>query len=498
MKFKNFFPYNFLLFSVIPLLLIYSSNVGEIPILDIRIPLAISIGLSGILFLCLRLKFTSTKAGLIISVFLISFILHGNLKSFLHESDILSNSFFENSLLFGSVFLIISLLSIYIIFKKNYSDDFNKIFTIFSITVILVLIPNILFFFVDENNFENQNFKIDLNHPLTQTPDIFIILLDEFAGEIQLSNDFDYSLKPFMINLNSMNFQVAQNSFSNYPNTAYSLPSILNMDYLEFIPDKIGIDSKNTLLAYDLRNDNNFMKILKNNDYKIVSFYGGMGSSGNASIVDEKPCSALNINNDLKEKFFQIYIPFTIFKNELINNPLSEKLSCIQNFVKNHEKNTVSELFFIHLRLPHHPYVYDSNGNYNAQSDFAEENKTAYLEQLKFTEKFTLELVSNIQKTDKDSYIVILSDHGYRGQINWKDQNLENLIRGHNVILAYYFPDNTPNLPKMTSLVNALRILINEISETKLEILHDKFYWYDHEKPNEHFDVTLIISEYLN
>jgi len=492
MRLSFLYSYNFFLLSLIPLLLIYSFNVGEIPINDLYVPFFISIGISGLFFLLFKLKFNSTQSGVIISTCLISFISFGYINSFFESN------FLNLTIILVIIFLFLAIFSLYQILKHQISKEINKIFTIFSVVLIIILIPNILLFYFNDNFLENENFDIDLNLKFTDHPDIYIIILDEFAGELQLNNDFNYSLEPFFQNLTSYNFQFPKNSLSNYPNTAYSLPSILNMDYLEFIPKKVGAESKNTLMAYELRNDNNFMKILKNNDYEIISFYGGMGASGTGSLVHEKHCAPLNINNDLKEKYLKIFIPFSIFNNELINNPLNEKLECIQNYVIAHERNSQPESFFIHLRLPHSPYLYDSNGNFNKNSNFLENDKNAYLEQLKFTEKYTTQLVSSITKNNPDAYIVLFSDHGWRGEINWKEQSPENLIRGHSVILGYRIPDNELNLPDNTSLVNTFRILINQISNTELELLDDKFYWYDVEKPNEHYDVSLKILNFLD
>ena len=99
MRLSFLYSYNFFLLSLIPLLLIYSFNVGEIPINDLYVPFFISIGISGLFFLLFKLKFNSTQSGVIISTCLISFISFGYI-----------NSFFESNFLNLTIILVIIFL----------------------------------------------------------------------------------------------------------------------------------------------------------------------------------------------------------------------------------------------------------------------------------------------------------------------------------------------------------------------------------------------------
>ena len=488
---------HFFILSIIPLFLIYSFNVEEIPILDLRFPILISVSVIGIVYLFLRIKFDSAKVSVILSTFLIMFIIHGNIRYYLKNQVILSDSVFSSSIFLGIIFLSIPLMLIFFIFKKNIISELNKILMIFSLTLFLVLMPTAIIYFINDSPSLDFS-QINLDIELSEKPNLYVILLDEFAGQIQLNQDFNYYPHYLMSNLDKRNFQTPINSFSNYPNTAYSLPSVLNMEYLEYVTNELGPDSKNTIKALDLRNNNNLMKIFKNNGYHITSFYGGMGASGAGNLVDEKVCAPFNINNDLKEKFFLIYFPFSYFNNELINNPLNEKISCIREYINNLETSKEPKFLFIHLRLPHHPYVYNSSGDFISDSNLDNKDKNGYLEQLKFSEKLAVDIIDTIQQKDPNSFIVIFSDHGYRSHINWNDRNnFENVIRGHNVIISFYTNEHQINLPKNVTLVNIFRIIINQISDEKLEILENKLYWYGLDEPNRHYDVSEIIFNNL-
>ena len=127
-KLSNIHQVHFLTFSIIPLLLIFSFNVQEISITDIFIPILVSIAISIITFFILKLKFDFQKSSLILSVFLICFLIYGNIRYILQNDLQLENTFLSSSIFLGFIFIFISLISIYYIFKKNIQKEIHKIF----------------------------------------------------------------------------------------------------------------------------------------------------------------------------------------------------------------------------------------------------------------------------------------------------------------------------------------------------------------------------------
>jgi len=492
MDMNYFFRFNFIILSVIPILLILSFNVGEIPLSDIILPLIVSVTVAGIIFLIFKLKFGSNKAGLIISLFLITYIIYGNFHSYVNEILKIESIFTSASFLI-TTFLLISLFSIYMIIRKNIYNEFNKIFTIFSITLVIILLPNIFVFYSDESSYDsNSNLNIDLDIKMSDKPNVFLLIADEHAGTIQLDFDFNYFPKNLYDKLEIRNFKIVKNAISNYPNTAFSVASFMNMDYLDFIPKIVGEQSKSMLYTYDIRNDNLVMKIFKENGYKVFSYYAGMGAIGTSTNVDAKLCAPFNINNDLKQKYFQKFIPFTFLNNILLHNPMIEKLDCIENSIKNFDESGQPIFAMIQIRLPHDPYTFDSQGNVNEVLHNAgtPESKSAYFEQLIYSEKVFLDIIDNIQINNPNSVILFISDHGWREQIDWKNRDNENIIRGHNVIITAFLPDSDYEFPETFSLVNLFRLVFNQYSITEIELLDDRTIWYDGSQPNIHYDTT--------
>ena len=129
--------------------------------------------------------------------------------------------------------------------------------------------------------------------------------------------DFGYDLTKFYNELQKRGFTIPEKSYSNYPNTEFSAPSLMNMMYLDFLANEVGIDSKNMIPAQIMLKQNAVMKIFEQNDYKVVTFYGGGGATGDDSFVDEKLCRNNTNNMDLRTTFVKTYLPFTYFKNSL-------------------------------------------------------------------------------------------------------------------------------------------------------------------------------------
>ena len=493
LKYKGDLILHPFLISIFPIFFLFSLNVHEVPINDILLPILISISITFVSWLILRKIFDGVKGANILSLFLLLFVIYGNLRTILHDTSDVNLQLINSNLILGTIFLSIGILGLIFFRRTQENKKINSIFNVIAITIILILIMNVALFFIDNPIGTSQEYFKNIpliEKNLQEKPDVFVFILDEFAGKNQLMMDFNYDLSAFNQSLNEREFHIPKTSLSNYPNTALSMPSLLNMDYLEFLTFDLDEESNDMRIPMKLRDQNNVMKIFKTNGYDVVSFYGGLDATGDALIVNEKLCSFGTINTDLRKNFVLTYIHFSYFNDIFLANFHHEKLQCIFSFVENYKINKSQPTYHhMHIRLPHHPFIYDSEGNslsYTIKSD----DKDAYLQQLMFTEKKVLELVDIIQKESPESVIMIISDHGYRADINWEEPSNDDLIRGFNVITSFYFPGKEFTIDEKISLVNVYRIFFNEYFDYELPILVDKQFWYNPSNPYIHFDVT--------
>ena len=182
--------------------------------------------------------------------------------------------------IFYHSFGIIFAIGVYSILKtkKNFSD-FTTIANVIAIVILLVSVSNIFVYALENNDDDystilNNRFNYDDGLPasdLDYTPNVYYIILDEYASSKVLKDIFDFDNQDFISQLNARGFHVTENSHSNYASTILSLTSSLNMEYVNYLTDAVGVDSSRHKIFYPLYGDNNIMNIFKSFNYTLVS-----------------------------------------------------------------------------------------------------------------------------------------------------------------------------------------------------------------------------------
>ena len=491
-------PIHTFLFSLFPIMFFFQGNLHEIPFGDVIFPLFLSISITFLSWVILRKFIGSQRSGLIISLIIMSFINLGNIRFFISDNPTESLQSSVEGQILVSILLLVNVIGIIYFLKKHKLDAKTSIANVISMTMIGVLIFSITSFSIttaDDNSLANlSDIPVQISD-VENKPNIYFIILDEYAGFIQLKNDFNFDNSNFSIELEKRDFFVGTESFSNYPNTSLSVPSIMNMIYLDFIPDKLGKDSKNIRVVEKMINENNVMKILQSNGYKITTLDGVVGRISNTYLADITLCSSIfDINPDVRKNFALVYVPIVGLQDLVFNEVIRNKLECSFSALIDFNEDPKNPDFVVaHLRFPHSPYLYDSFGNSVSINDRGDKN--AYLEQLKFANKKTLEMIDSIQERSSENIIIVISDHGYRPYINWENPTIDDYIRGFNILDAYYLPGEEKH--EKIAPVNIFRTIFNLYLEMDYEILDDRQIWYSQERVFDHDDVTDLITDYL-
>ena len=491
-------PIHTFLFSLFPIMFFFQGNLHEIPFGDVIFPLFLSISITFLSWVILRKFIGSQRSGLIISLIIMSFINLGNIRFFISDNPTESLQSSVEGQILVSILLLVNVIGIIYFLKKHRLDAKTSIANVVSMTMIGVLIFSITSFSIttaDDNSLANlSDIPVQISD-VENKPNIYFIILDEYAGSIQLKNDFNFDNSNFSIELEKRDFFVGNESFSNYPNTSLSVPSIMNMIYLDFIPDKLGKDSKNIRVVEKMINENNVMKILQANDYKITTLDGVVGRIPDTYLADVTLCSSIfDINPDIRKNFALVYVPIVGLQELVFSEVIRNKLECSFSALIDFNEDPKNPDFVVaHLRFPHSPYLYDSLGNSVSINDRGDKN--AYLEQLKFASKKTLEIIDSIQERSSENIIIVISDHGYRPYINWENPTIDDYIRGFNISDAYYLPGEEKH--EKIAPVNIFRTIFNSYLEMDYEILDDRQIWYSEEWVFDHDDVTDLITDYL-
>jgi hypothetical protein len=140
---------------------------------------------------------------------------------------------------------------------------------------------------------------------------------------------------------------------------------------------------------------------------------------------------------------------------------------------------------FVHIVSPHHPYVFDRDGNklktYDKRFDKPDSwyNREGYINQLIFINKKTKETVYNIiSQSESPPIIIIQSDHG-PGAVAGTDTVSKEMFEVRMGILnAYYLPEKGNKiLYESITPVNSFRKIFNHYFGANYQILEDKSYF---------------------
>jgi len=338
-----------------------------------------------------------------------------------------------------------------------------------------------------------DNFDLLLVENVKQNdmPDIYYIVLDEYAGIQTLKNKFNFDNSEFYNYLSEKGFFISSKSYSSYPYTILSIPSSLNMQYLDFNNNEITESAEIKSQIRYITDNNLVMKNLSENKYYIVSFFAGSEAIGHNNLIDEKICG---------ENYFSSHDIAKIFPEERLKEKRNEILCTFEKMVE--IKNRINQPIFVytHFSLPHDPFVLNHNGELQIFEETNlnyEKSKEAYIQQLKFANKMSIKVIDEIlSDTDRDSIIIIQSDHGERTKIDWTNPTEQMIKQGLNNINAIYFPNRHEGLAyDKISNVNSFRIIFNEYFNAEFKLLEDKYFWMESGKPEFKItDVTEIIE----
>lgn len=516
-------PYQPFLVIVFLGISIYSPNRLYFPIDVMMLPMCILIGLIGISLSIIKYMHSDLNKGQIF----ISCALLLNFNYYLVcESLTLSRL---NFALGDIIYLVLCPLLILIIWKSTYPqiDHLSQILGVITISLVLISLFNLGFivasdiekvssvnqsqeFEVQYKKYVSENLVTDLNER-----DFYFIIIDRYPGEDILYSEFGYNNEDFIRNLTNLGFSVLKQSRSNYGITDRSIPSMVNMDYLELVYNA----------GYDLEN-NRLWRFFKSQGFKFVYLPSDYSSTVNNEYADivlnPFPISLgkeLDYRTFQKIMFFErtlvgkvYYFMLHIFFNKEMPD---ETIKSLQDRIRMGENISYNEFETQRnpspYRLTHPVYTFDNLtkvykipgkkfilAHINDWEIIKTDNET-YINKI---QNANLLVESTIKKIIANSHpapvIILLSDHGRKPSIEsinknrsiyakyacYKDGPLEqDYIDGSfyplNNLEAFYLPDGgNENIYPGISPVNIWRIVLNYYFKTAFPLTRDKSIWY--------------------
>ncbi len=427
------------------------------------------------------------------------FLFYGVIKDFF--SDTIHAHFFAKYIVLLPLLVLAEISIIRFIFKKN---DFSRINLFMNLLLVIFLlfdgislIQHTTQSYSQENLLVSKNILDIDNLPApAERPDIYFLVFDSYPGTDFLKQYVQYDNSIFNDSLKNKGFYIVGDPNSNYNRTAFSISSTLNFEYLNNITEKTVIEPKLYNRASLTINYAVVPDVFKKNGYEIynLSFFD-LGDQHpimkeNFLVLPDKQMLLYSILSErIKRevlwnfstgrfgfKFFQKQANINQenvikenYKKRDFNNKAIDSLLQIATFAKDKPK-----FIYAHFYLPHPPFFYDSNG-IKIDLDFdkiikAMEDKPSFISYLKYTNNTILKIVDTILNHNKQSVIIVQSDHGYR---DFRQDQVKPYLYCKNYS-SFYFPDqNYSMLYDTMSNVNTFPVIFNKYFRTNIALLKD-------------------------
>ena len=508
-----------LLISLFPVTTMIAGNLGQIEFQDVIRPIAFSLILGLVSWLIIYVSFRERNLTAVISTFvLIMFFSYGHVYDYLKEIIDPSLVLVRHRYL-APIWVLATISGIYMIVWLGHRIKISLSTTIgFLLLMLVIPLTQIGYslarqFVIEksqvarlkshDNHFTNSGITSE------NLPDIYYIVLDEYARADTLQEIYDLDNRNFLSELEEIGFYVAECSQSNYTRTRQSLTSALNLIYLEDLG--YSFDQNTQDLGWlDINFEfSEVRRVLEANGYQFIAFETGYPWSSFKSAdyffemdtpSEYQAFRVLGLNRFeimfLKSSLMRILLDSSSVFPQVIPLPIIEpdQIDRLRVLFSLGKLNELPELpgpkfIFAHIISPHGPYVFGPNGEIPQDSPSP---ITGYVNQVQYLNSRLIPILQSlIDQSRIHPIIIIQADHGAR---NFSEEDTEYKIKHSARILnAIYLQGDQPDeLYSSISTVNTFRVILNYVLETKYKLLPDVSYWSPSSNP---FDFTIVPNE---
>jgi hypothetical protein len=481
------YPWYTLIFALYSPMALIAYNVGQAQFSAVLRALAIVLIavfiLTSLVLLVVR---DGHKAGLIVTLALVLFFSYGHVYDLIAKMDIGGMLIGRHRYLIVIYGLLLFAGVFWIVRSKRSLAQWSSILTTIAIVALVFPVYQLIAYQVKTRPHAvvasaaaSSKITLPSNEKL---PDVYYIILDTYGRTDYLKQYAGYDNTPFIAALEKEGFYVAECSQSNYSQTALSLTSSLNFNYLEKIDPDLATARSDDAIAPFIKH-NAVIDRMRGMGYRIVAFETGYDFStvDDADILYPAPESGISD--------FEL----TLLRSTVL--VLADDAGMLQSMYPTAAQNrrdmvlmqlqTLKDLpsvagpkfVFAHLLIPHWPFIFGPNGESLIATDFIEaargvsdkEYFDSYRGQTIFTSNQILDVVSEIiRESDPSPIIIIQGDHG---------PSHAGMEARMGILNAYYFPDGKTGAlyPRITP-VNSFPIVFNTFFGADYKLLPDISY----------------------
>jgi hypothetical protein len=487
-------PFHPFLFAIYPILFLYSKNSVEFPPHVMVGPIFTCAGLTLLAFLLLWiLSRNKLKSAILLSLFLILFFSYGHLYQLIERSGFSANP--KTSLwIYGVIFAIVMILC------YRQINDWKRAtrgFNLFGIALLAIPLFSVASVFFKSSQSLTGPVPNVPPQSIIGKPDIFYIILDGYPRRDVLQKLHQYNNSGLIEFLKQKNFNVLENSHSNYPGTSLSLASSLNFSYLNDLIPQEEIRAGNQWYLKKLIDQNRTMEILRKQGYGTVAFDSGYFTT-EIKNVDHFHATGWFLS-EFQEALLDTTPAWVILKNIGRYEIQRRRILYILDHLAEVKDPSRPLFVFAHVMALHPPYVFGPDGEErNEESslqfwkDFGEpsarEQSQQYQDQLTFINKKVRAAVESIlSKRTRPALIILQGDHG--SSFVPQEREAEFFHERFSILNAILMPSENQLYDSM-SPVNTFRVVLNSLFQTNLPLLEDRSFYSNRDEPYRWKEVT--------
>ena len=255
---------------------------------------------------------------------------------------------------------------------------------------------------------------------LIEKPDVFLVVLDGYAGALTFERDFGISEPTWRSQLVQRAFDIPRSAWSSYSMTSASIPSILDMGYLLVDGSEPTIATTGHLYRI-ISGDSKIRFVLSENGYRTTMVESGWSGAACGAAYDR--C--------IRSSFLDEAVYLVL--NQSMSAPLMKAWRGHSSTVGSQQtmawllangatiaNNGQPDFVFAHVMAPHPPFFMDASCDVNYSPDYSgsifyrtgvdiDLRKDGYLAQASCVDAFMSLLADRLPS---DTLIVFVADHG--------------------------------------------------------------------------------------
>lgn len=347
--------------------------------------------------------------------------------------------------------------------------------------------------------------------------DIFYLVFDRYAGASALEAIYGFDNRPFLDELESRGFFVADAATANYLKTAHSLASTLEMEYLDAsaLAAEASAPDDWTPLYRALQGSHAVERFLHERGYSYLHLGVRRGATYTNTHADRTFLYGEHT------EFSAVLLETTLLVAlEHFGNGEPGGLGGIYGNSSLYQFNVLHQLasargdqprfVFAHFLLPHPPYVFNADGSWVTPEQRAvRSNDELYLEQVQYVNSRLVGLLDDLldRPAEEQPIVLLQADEGpfpdryARDEegFAWEQATDEELLQKFSILAAYHVPgltDEGQGVPPDTTPVNSFRLIFNATFDAELPLLPNRnFVFVDQRHIYDLVDVTHRVEQ---